>query len=275
MDGYLQLSKFEMQQLLDFMDHCLYIDQADQIQDALNLLQKIIPFEHAALCTVDSRARQEDSLFEVVTHTHEPRWVHAYLANGYHRVDPIIGYAFGQAKPFCWRTAFQANDADDILFHEFMGSAADFGLHNGAAYRIRSSVGDSRHILLSVSFFRDMTPDLYPHLSEQYLRVMELGLPHIRRAVDRLAANEGQSSNVRMTPRELDVMQWASAGKTSWEIARILGITERTVKFHFTSVFVKLNVVNRSQAVAKAIRYGLIPALLPAQTMGEGMRAKA
>ena len=104
---------------------------------------------------------------------------------------------------------------------------------------------------------------------------MELGLPHIRRAVDRLAANEGQSSNVRMTPRELDVMQWASAGKTSWEIARILGITERTVKFHFTSVFVKLNVVNRSQAVAKAIRYGLIPALLPAQTMGEGMRAKA
>lgn len=279
MDGYLQLSNFEMQQLLAFMDHCLYINQADQMHDALNLLQKIIPFEHAALCTVDSRARQEDSLFELVAHTHEPQWVSAYLANGYHRVDPIIGYAFGQAKAFCWRTAFQATDADDILFHEFMESAADFGLYNGAAYRIGSSVSDSRHILLSVSFFRDMTPDLYPHLSEQYLRVMELGLPHIRRAVDRLDANEShstvESSTVRMTPRELDVMQWASAGKTSWEIARILGITERTVKFHFTSVFVKLNVVNRSQAVAKAIRYGLIPTLLPIQTMGEGMRAKA
>lgn len=43
-DGYLQLSKFEMQQLLAFMDHCLYINQADQIQEALNLLGGVRKF---------------------------------------------------------------------------------------------------------------------------------------------------------------------------------------------------------------------------------------
>lgn len=280
MQDHLQLSKLDMQYLLDFMDHCLYINRAEQVHAVLNLLQKVIPFEHAAICTVDPRATRENSLTQVVAHTHEPRWVSAYLANGYHRVDPVIGYAFGQAKAFCWLAAFQAADADNLLFHEFLQSASDYGLQSGAALRVGSASGDSQDTLLSVSFFRDVTLDRYPALPEQYLRVMELVLPHIHRALDRVAtADKSESNNeaspARMTPRELEVMQWASAGKTSWEIARILGISERTVKFHFSSVFAKLNVVNRSQAVAKAMRHGLIPTHLPASAARESMTAKA
>lgn len=279
MQDYLQLSRLDMQYLLDFMDHCLYIDRAEQIQASLNLLQKIIPFEHAAICTVDPRARREKCLTQIVAHTHEPRWVSAYLANGYHRVDPVIGYAIGQAKPFFWGTAFQVADADSHLFHEFVESASDFGLHSGAAHQVGSTIGYSRNTLLSVSFLRDVAPDRDPRLPEQYLRVMELAVPHIHRALDRVALDEDDCNTgalpARLTHREMDVMQWASAGKTSWEIARILGITERTVKFHFTSVFAKLNVVNRSQAVAKAIHHGMIPAQSPVSTASGGKRTRS
>ncbi|MGL5487451.1 MAG: helix-turn-helix transcriptional regulator, partial [Shewanella sp.] len=50
----------------------------------------------------------------------------------------------------------------------------------------------------------------------------------------------------------------ASEGKTSWEIATILGISERTVNFHLTQVTNKTDSKNRSQAIAKGITNGII-----------------
>ena len=55
-----------------------------------------------------------------------------------------------------------------------------------------------------------------------------------------------------LTPRETEVLKWMKNGKTNWEIAVILGITERTVKFHITNILAKLNASTRSHAVALA-----------------------
>ena len=59
------------------------------------------------------------------------------------------------------------------------------------------------------------------------------------------------------TPKERDVLRWVLQGKTSWEIGRILSISERTVKFHLKNVYQKLNVSNRAQAVALVTRLKL------------------
>ena len=53
-------------------------------------------------------------------------------------------------------------------------------------------------------------------------------------------------------------MSWAKEGKSNWEIGKILSISERTVKFHMGNICQKLQVSNRSHAVAKAVRGGLI-----------------
>jgi DNA-binding CsgD family transcriptional regulator len=71
-------------------------------------------------------------------------------------------------------------------------------------------------------------------------------------------ANTRRHHTIELTARESEVLKWASIGKTCWEIAKILHISERTVKFHFGNAFAKLDVVNRSQAVAKALGLGLI-----------------
>lgn len=47
-------------------------------------------------------------------------------------------------------------------------------------------------------------------------------------------------------------------GKSNWELAMILDISERTVKFHVQNVEKKLNAVNRAHAVALAMDYGMI-----------------
>lgn len=61
-----------------------------------------------------------------------------------------------------------------------------------------------------------------------------------------------------LSPRELTVLRWMKEGKTNWEIARILGLSERTVRFHVGGIFEKLDVTSRTQAVARALGTGLI-----------------
>lgn len=62
---------------------------------------------------------------------------------------------------------------------------------------------------------------------------------------------------MRLTPREIDCLYWASMGKTSWEIGKILGIAERTANFHLSNSYPKLRVCNRQAAVAKVHQMGL------------------
>lgn len=59
-----------------------------------------------------------------------------------------------------------------------------------------------------------------------------------------------------LTPREKEVIAWIAHGKTNWETAMILGITENTVKFHIKNIIHKLDATNRSHAITKALTEG-------------------
>jgi len=61
-----------------------------------------------------------------------------------------------------------------------------------------------------------------------------------------------------LTPREIDVLRQLAQGQANKQIAARLGITERTVKFHVSSIFRKLDASNRTEAVAIAAQRGLI-----------------
>jgi NarL family two-component system response regulator LiaR len=63
---------------------------------------------------------------------------------------------------------------------------------------------------------------------------------------------------VSLTDRERQVLEQLALGKTNKEIAQELVITERTVKFHVSSIFSKLGVSNRTEAVTIAARQGLV-----------------
>ena len=60
-----------------------------------------------------------------------------------------------------------------------------------------------------------------------------------------------------LTPREREVLSLVAAGLANKQIARRLGITDRTVKAHLTSVFARLGVEDRTQAALWAQRHGL------------------
>jgi DNA-binding CsgD family transcriptional regulator len=61
-----------------------------------------------------------------------------------------------------------------------------------------------------------------------------------------------------LTPREREVLAWVARGKSAWEIGEILDIAKRTVDEHVQSAVRKLGAVNRTHAVALAIRDHLV-----------------
>ena len=61
-----------------------------------------------------------------------------------------------------------------------------------------------------------------------------------------------------LTPRELEVLRLLAQGLSNKTMAARLFVTERTVKFHVSSILGKLNAENRTEAVSTAVRRGLI-----------------
>ena len=85
---------------------------------------------------------------------------------------------------------------------------------------------------------------------------------HPRAARELLAArslSSVQAPAVELTPRETEVLTLVRQGLANKQIARRLGISERTVKAHLTSTFQRIGVVDRTQAALWAERNGLTP----------------
>jgi DNA-binding NarL/FixJ family response regulator len=73
------------------------------------------------------------------------------------------------------------------------------------------------------------------------------------RATDQAA----DATPVALTPRESSVLEHLARGRSNKQIAAALGVSERTVKFHVSTLFAKLGATNRTEAVTRAIQAGL------------------
>ncbi len=83
--------------------------------------------------------------------------------------------------------------------------------------------------------------------------VASMLMKHVRRAADKLPPPDWGIS-----PREFDVLHLMADGRSNQQIATRLVISERTVKFHVSSILGKLQVGNRTAAVLKANREGIL-----------------
>ncbi|MFP5419437.1 MAG: LuxR C-terminal-related transcriptional regulator [Gammaproteobacteria bacterium] len=141
----------------------------------------------------------------------------------------------------------------------------DSGLNNIAAYGMHDF---SRHYASYFSFYRIAEP-----LGAHHRSLLRLFGPALHAALLRiLHAIKARSTAARngreLTARELEVLAWVCEGKTSAEIASILGIAQSTVRNQIQSILVKLRVNTRAQAAAKAIKKGLVVSRHPDSVFG-------
>lgn len=79
-------------------------------------------------------------------------------------------------------------------------------------------------------------------------------LPHVQG----LARSEPNTAIEHLTPREIEVLTLLAEGAGNKTIARRMGISEHTVKFHVGSIMAKLDASSRTEAVTLGLRQGLI-----------------
>ena len=93
------------------------------------------------------------------------------------------------------------------------------------------------------------------------IRTVESGGSHLApRVASTILAEVGRPARPALSQREHEVLRLVADGLPTKQIARSLGITERTVKFHVASLMRKLEADNRAQMVALAAERGLLRA---------------
>lgn len=60
-----------------------------------------------------------------------------------------------------------------------------------------------------------------------------------------------------LAPREKEVLLWAAQGKSAWETAQMLNLSEKTIKFYIRNACSRLKVQNKTHAVAVCVSAGL------------------
>ncbi len=192
-------------------------------------------------------------------------WCEFYRRRGFQRIDPVTAYCFSNTVPVHWHQLSQLSEYSDSQHQIVMYNAKSFGLVSGLSIPLRSASGDRGLLSLvsrqtvnkSESIFNALTP---------YAMLLT---SHLLECVERNGwLNKDQEANkVKLTNREYDCLFWACEGKTSWEISKILCISERTVLFHLNNATEKVGAKNRQHAVAKGILENVIrPKICPDDT---------
>ena len=128
-----------------------------------------------------------------------------------------------------------------------MLDAAEYGLRDGVTMPVHSPQGELGILSLSL----DAPPERARAITETALPIIQLLATHLHQAVRRLGSLS-QEVDANLTMRERECLTWAADGKTSNEIAQLLGISDNTVNFHLNNAMQKLDVVSRQHAIGKA-----------------------
>lgn len=187
----------------------------------------------------------------ILMHNWAPGWFERYVANNYHDLDPVLRKLRSTVMPLAWTEAPYEADREPLA-HKVMTEATEFGLRAGYCVPIYTVSGDQAGMTFGGERFEDSADARRAlHLIAIYghYKAHELSLARRRKTL----------SHPRLSPREIEVLKWCSAGKTTQTIAEILSLSEHTIETYVASACRKLDSVNRTQAVAQAIRARLIP----------------
>lgn len=122
-----------------------------------------------------------------------------------------------------------------------------FALLQAGAHGYVLKTGSSDELVRAVRAVHERGSALSPEIAAKVVQQMVSGQP------------EGATDQIELlTTRELDVLRHASRGLTNREIGQVLDISHRTVQGHLSSIYGKLGVGGRTEAVTEAIRRGWI-----------------
>lgn len=229
---------------------------SEEVVASLEKLLSIYGFDYYAIL---KHARQNDEgEFSFLASRWPEGWPEIYMAQRHQLIDPALRYLAVAHRPFRWKHAVKAFQADpqSKRMERMMAEAATFGLKDGYIFPVHGRVG-----LLGFLTVGGKPVDLSPtemSLFQAASKTAYWKLRHVQSAGEGEAKDHPEGAAPDMTRRELEVLMHLADGRTSNEISGILNISRHTVDWYMSGIQSKLGARNRQHAVAIAFRSGMI-----------------
>ncbi len=237
--------RFVSFEIIDLIGEIDLSDNPDHIMKLFSDFIEPLGFGSIALGYITNPATvSHDNLFHHGTWPDE--WYERWFAKNYVVHDPVTRYALRSRKSFTWRTAYEfGSKFGQRLFNE----GTEFGFQDGLVIPMHSNEGPAGAVSLGAQIV-DISP--------REKAALELLSIHVYSRLEELNGPVALPPIAALSRREIDVLQYAAGGKTNWEIAQILHLSEHTVRDYIASAARKLNANNRAHTVAKAIQQAQI-----------------
>lgn len=215
------------------------LDSDQAIKNALDWLRHQCQCERAMFCQFRGTV-----LLTLVTSNVDSDWTHDYRRRRMLMDDPLVSYYREKLGFVDWQQAFKRYPAPASYLHRVETSQ----LLPGCSYGY-TSPGRSYQGVTSVCSLNGLSRPLKG--ADKYLLTSLVPVLHL----------VGRGTKLRsrgLSEKEIEILEWARDGKTAWEIALIRQVSEATVKYHLKSIYNKLGVSNKAQAVGEALCQGII-----------------
>lgn len=173
-------------------------------------------------------------------------WLQLYELKNYEQHDPSQRYGKRVVQPYEWKDAPYDAECDPRAL-EVVCRARDFGIGNGFVVPIPGPAGNVGNFWMSGYNFQ-----LSEHVRPSLHMMALYAFAHVQRL------DGAHKQNPPLSNREREIITWLAAGKSNTDIGEILNISDRTVEWHVANAITKLGARTRANAVAVALRDGLI-----------------
>lgn len=248
------LSKHDLISLLTICREARDVKNPDQLQNCLQKLRTMMLFDGALSVYIDKEDIETGKSPNCFYHTLDfsGELFQEYINGRYYEKSSVFQAIFADWQPQNWKTSW---DRDTLGKGRLsMQLVKSYGYLDGWT----SAVYHKSHSALSAFIFAGQKAEkdqrteailscLSPHFAESLKGIHNSSL-----------AKKKANKHMKVTKREVEVLRWLEQGKSTWDVSVILNRSEGVIKYHVANLMEKLSAQNRTQAVAIAIRQGLI-----------------
>ena len=220
-------------------------ESAAEVGNVLSRTTASFGYVHACFVASGGNAQTFDE--RILWQAWPKRWGEQYRSSNFYPHDPIVPYFRKQFGMFAW-SDIRLDDLSAASRAVMEIAAADHDLKFGLCAPVHGINGYQAGLSLA-GHDVERTPEANA--------AIELVAMYAFNRFSVLRSRE-QPKSTLLSAREREVLSWVAAGKTAWDTSVILNISEDTVNKTVTAAMNKLDAHTRAQAVAEAIRRGLI-----------------
>lgn len=247
------LPKADLILLMEIVHNLLPVRTAIGFESCFKQLQNLFLYDSSfcALSDIDT-LRNRKPLYFLCTMNFAKEFVERYAKEFHYVKSSVFNAVLTKYQPCHWKTYWSKNRDE----HNISGKtlAYSYGYRDGWISAARHQHDPSVGLLVFTGQKVDadtrtesILKYITPHFAESIKATFHSSIRRLK-----------QSARFKLTPRELEVLQWIKEGKSSWDISIILNRSERVVIWHANNIMQKLEAQNRTHAVAIAMRYKLI-----------------